>query len=276
MFQRTLDLYQEQLVIGSDLSALSYAYMNKSVLIYKHISKPHKYNKEENWLEQQALWNKLAFLLSQGSYIPFNNNIDSLRLENDNLIKVFTKNNLIVNMHFKKLTISDDTDIIGLPPVYKKTNNDYWVIDYFNVPSGCAHNYEYLCSNDNFVKKVYFYKSKRTFKKHVKDIAAVSLIDGKDVYYFDHSQSIVRMKIIKMMKDAGINGKKNGICNGVQAYRPIYIESFKRYLYPLGKNIYKDLPKNINMLYDDHNTILNGQEIKNEKIDKIKKLYGID
>lgn len=276
MFQRTLDLYHDQIVIGSDLSALSYAYMNKCTLIFKHLLKPYKYNKEDNWNEQKALWDKLAFLLSQASYIPFNNNIDSIRIEDKNLLKVFTKNNLVVNMHFNNLIISDDTDVMGLPPVYKKTNNNYWVIDYFSVPCGCNHDLEYISGNDNFVKKIYFYQSKRTLKKDTKDLVAVSIIDGKDVYYFDHSQSIVRLKVIKMMKEAGIKGRPNGYYKGRRAHRPIHIESINRFVYPLGKNTYKELPNNINILYDDYREILNKEEIKSEKIEKIKKLYGIN
>lgn len=276
MFQRTLDLYHKQLVIGSDLSALSYAYMNKSTLVYKNLLKPYKYNKEENWIEEKALWNKLAFLLTQGNYLPFNTNIESFRLEENNLLKVFTKSNLIVNIHFDNLVISDDNGIIGLPPVEARTNNDFWVVDYFNVPCGCNHDIDFLFGNDNFIKKIYFYKSKRTFANDVKDIVAVSLMNGEEISSPDYSQAIARLKIIKMMKKAGIKGRPNGFYKEKQCYRPIYIESNKRTVYPLGKNIYKDLPININILYDDYRNILNGKEVINQKIEKIKRLYGIN
>lgn len=276
MYKRNLELFYDQLVIGSDLSALSYAYINKCNLIFFQPSKPYRFNKEENYEDTLNIWNKLAFLLGHASYIPFNDNIFSIKLEEDNILKVITKNDLVIKIKFNNLVISEDKNIEGLPTPKRKTSYDNWVIDYFNNSSGCSHDIDILVSQDSFVQKIYFYRSERDKLNIIKDCVSVSTIEDKYLNFFDYSQAIARIKVIKMMKDAGLKGRLNGFYKGVQVHRPLQVTSDKRLIFPLGKNIYNSLPKNINILYDDYKTILSKEEKIDKRFERIKHLYGID
>lgn len=277
MFQRTLELEYDKLVIGADLSALSYSYINKIPLIYKSLSKPYKFNIKNDWEQQTNLWNSLAFILSQANYFPINTRIDKIIIENKNLLKIITKNSLVLNIKFNNLIISDDSDIEGLPEIKSKTNNNNYVIDYFNIPCGCEHNLEEITSDDDFVRKIYFYISDRHLMIQKKDAVATSIIEDKNINFFSYSQAVARIKVLKLMKNAGIKGRMNGFYKGRQVHRPILVETDKRLIFPLGKNIYKNLPTNISILYDDYKKILNNTEsIFDERISKIKNLYGIN
>jgi hypothetical protein len=279
MIQRTLDLEYDKLVIGSDLSAFSYAYANKIPLIYINLEKPYKYSENENWILETNIWEDLAFLLSYSSYIPLGDKVSSIRIEDNNILKVVTKNNLLCNIKFNFLTISDDKKIDGLPPVINKTSNDYWVIDKFKVITGSEHEYKYLNGVGDFVKKVYFYKNTRlptNIGKNMnkKDVLCVSKIEEKNLDNFDYSHVCSRIVVTKLMKQAGIVGRRNGVNR--KSRRPVQLDCDERIIYPLGRNIYNTLPNNINILYDNWDKILLQNSIEDEYINKLKINYGIN
>lgn len=255
MIQRTLELQYDQLVIGSDLSALSYCYINKCPAIFLSVDKPYEYNEKASWQEDIALWNDMAYLLSNSKYIPFSDKITSIRLENENQLKVITKYNLVTTINFDKLIISNDKNIEGLPLPISKTNNHNWVIDWFNINIGAKHDLDFIEDKDNdLVNKVYFYQSRR--KPYItdnKDLVSVSKINDDNLYKDEYDQNICRLKTIKMMQQAGIKGNWDKANNMFVKPR---LTSTRRDVYPLGKNIYTDLPTNISILYNDHNHIL--------------------
>jgi hypothetical protein len=274
MFQRTLDLEYDKLVIGSDLSALSYCYVNKCPAIFLRNCRPYQYNEKENWTEEMSLWDDLAFSLSITKYLPFSDMIVSLRLENDNLLKAITKNGLVTSIRFNNLVISDDYRLEGLPPSIGKTNTDNWVIDWFDVNIGSIHAHDFIIDDDEqFVKKIYFYISKRTFKNNTKkDLVSVSKIKEENLNIFDYSETMARFKILKMMDNVGIKGnwdKTN------QRYVKPRIYSTKRNVYALGKNIYNNLPDNIITLHDEYQNILSEKQIDDDYFQFIKKQYAI-
>lgn len=274
MFQRTLDLEYDKLVIGSDLSAFSYCYINKCPAIFLRNCRPYQYNEKQNWTEEMSLWDDLAFSLSITKYLPFSDMIIALRLENENLLKAVTKNGLVLSIKFSNLIITDDYMLEGLPPSIGKTNTDNWVIDWFDVNIGSIHPHDFIIDdNEQFVKKIYFYISKRTFKNSTKkDLVSVSKIKEEDLNTFDYSETMARFKILKMMDSAGIKGnwdKTN------QRYVKPRIYSTKRDIYPLGKNIYNNLPDNIAILYDEYEKILSEKQLDDEYFEFIKKQYAI-
>lgn len=274
MFQRTLELEYDKLVIGSDLSALSYAYVNKIPVIYLNLNKPFKFDDENIWKSKRDIWNKLCFLLAYTKYMPFGNIITNIKIDN-NLLKCITKNYLSINITYNNLFIFDDYKIDGLPAPINKTNNFYHVLDYFNVLSGASHDYKYLSDDDDFVKKVIFYPTKRmpsNFRKNIKDCVSVSRIEEKNLLLDEYSQNYSRLKTINLMAKAGIKGYYEKADN---YYRKVQIESNKRKIFPLGKNIYPHISNNIKFIYDDYKSILNNRAVTDEYMEYIKNIYGI-
>ena len=273
MVQRTLELEYDKLVIGADLSALSYAYINKIPLIYTRRLRPFKYDDDNQWKSLRDTWNKLSFLLAYTKYMPFGNTITNIKIDNS-FLKCITKNYLTVNITYNNLFIFDDYKIDGLTIPTGKTNNFYHVLDYFNVLSGASHDYKYLTDNDDFVKKVIFYPTKRVpfnFRKNIKDCVSISRIEEQNLLLDEYSQNYSRLKTTNLMFEAGIKGyydKKDNY------YRKVRLETDKRKIYSLGKNKYSDLPNNIKFIYDDYKKLLNEQPIVDEYMEYIKGIYG--
>jgi len=273
MIQRTLDLFYDELVIGSDLSALSYCYVNQCPAIYLQVNSPYKYDAKNNWVNDSALWNELAFMLSTYKFMPFSDKIVSIRLEDDNLLKAVTKHGLVCNIKYNHLMISNDAGVEGLPAPVGKTSELNWVIDWFDVNCGAIHNLDEIVDDDMFVSKIYFYPSKRSVNvKLKKDLLSVSTIHDFNLHKDDYNQNIARIKIINLMKQNGIKGiwhKRD------KSFIPPKLTARKRDIHPLGKNFYNLLPKNIKMLYDSHEKILSMSHDSNPWFDTLKK-YGIN
>ena len=245
--ERALEIAYDKLVIGSDLSALAFCHENECPALFKYVLRPYQYNEKENWQRQMQLWDELAYALSL-RYFPLSDKIYSFRLEDDNLLKVVTKQNVVCKIKFNELYISDDRDIEGLPSPIGKTDTNNWVIDWFDVNRGMLHSHDVLEDKDSdFVKKVYFYISDRFYKNATKkDLLTVSKISDKDITSDDFDHNIARMKTLRMMFDAGIRGTWDKTNN---RHKTLKITSVKRDVHPLGKNIYNGLPANIKILY---------------------------
>jgi hypothetical protein len=271
--QRTLDLHYDKLIIGADLSALSFAYINKIPIIYLRKLYPYKYNINYDYEKELKLYQDLLFILSITKYVPFGELVESIRIEDDNKLKVITKGVFSINVTFNKLIISDDYKISGLPPPTSKTNTKNYVLDWFEANRGCVHALEDITSNDEFVKKTFFYISDRMMFNNIKkDCVSTSIIDDKDLDFFEFSQTSAGFKTAKMMKDAGIRGKWDKTND---KFKSIKLTSIKREVYPLGKNIYEETPATISFLYQNHEDILKQDKKQDKTINLIEEKYGI-
>lgn len=230
--QRTLDLHYDKLIIGADLSALCFAINNNCPILFIDLKRPHQFS------EDLKIYNDLLFKLASKDLIPFSNLVYSIRLEDNNL-KVVTKNNLVVTVTYNKLIISDDYKIEGMPVITDKTSTCNLVIDYIDIISGNNNDTKDINTQEG---KLVFYRS----NTNGLDLAYISYIDDKDLESFEYSEAASRLKCLKIMKENGFKGRYDKTNDH---YKPVIIRSQNRVIYPLGKNIYSDLPQNIEMLY---------------------------
>jgi hypothetical protein len=271
--QRTLELSFDRLVIGSDLSAFAFCFVNCCPAIYLRLSAPYKHDRYGTYVSDKRLWDDLAYGLTVGNLLPFADKIVSLRIEENNILKAVTKFGVVVTIKYNHLIISDDYNIEGLPPPIRKTDDKNWVIDWFYVRHGVYHNLNEIIDFDNdFVKRIVFHKSERFYHNNKrKDCLTVSCISDAELANGEGDQNLARLKAIKMMKANGLKGvwDKTNRC-----FLSPKLTSVKREIHPLGKNIYSDLPPNITMLYDSADIILKNER-KSEWNDKLK-FYGIN
>ncbi len=243
----------DELVIGNSLEAVTYSYLNKKPLILNSVKKPYffeffergscleKYMTDAVEYEFKTMngsrltgssklevWEKLVFCLSVAGLIPIADKVYSLRVENDNLLKITTNNSRMVRIKFNKLRIFDTDKITGLDAF--KSCNKFKVIDWVNVRSGMKHEYDYFETEDNFVKEVYFYPSHRMGygeNDDRKDLVAVSYLTKEQLDDFEYSDTYVKFKVLKLMKEAGIKGARNGRRHddpSIYAYHSVKIE----------------------------------------------------
>jgi len=118
----------------------------------------------------------------------------------------------LIKVAYDNLRIFDTVNVGGLSADYEEEVRGYRVFDWFDVRSGMRHDIDQIVDEESdFVKKIYFYLSDRIDgNQDKKDMVAESFLDKEQIHDIEYSDSISRLKAIKMMKDAGIKGKKNG------------------------------------------------------------------
>jgi hypothetical protein len=272
MIERTLDMQFDELIIGANLSALCHSYIHKVPVIFTKQSLPIKFDMHGKWKENLELYRNLSLALPLANFMPFSNLASSIRLENDNLLKVATNNGFVANVKFNKLLVYDDSSISGIPAPISKTSNLNWIVDWFDINTGGYHDLELIVSEDKFVSKIHFYTSTRV-PYTGKDAASVSLIEDKHLQEFEFSQTASRIKTRKMMKESGINGKWD---KQKGKHKLVAITSNKREVHPLGVNIYEDLPGNILMPHQlkTSQEILLEDKKSNQNLEIIMEKYG--
>jgi len=229
--------YNENIVIGGSLNAIKYAHEKGYHLINNcmDIIFPFDKNSDELFLELKLetdleLYNSLCYELYNKSLSMFSDKVRKVNVDLDEgMLNVITKGNSNIRVKFNKLFVYDFENVSGLDHEITIPEH-YRIFDWFDVRSGTNHELAMLESDDNFCKKIYFYLSERIDGNNkYKDLVAESLLTSDQLNDVNYSNSIVRLKIIKMMKDNGIKGRSKG----VNRRSPIEIEFYKRDVIPV-------------------------------------------
>ncbi len=213
---------RNKVVIGSSLESLLYAYKTNSAIFIKEPSVPFEFIKAEQdfsflGFDQCPMlinvWNRLYILLSMGGLLlnPFD--MQNWRQERNKLIMITPQNNRVVVRSRNFKTFDEPTDM-------------YYVYDWFDVKSGGKHDLDLLeNSEDDFIKKIIFFKSRRPNINRTKDAVAISVMSDKILNDVDYSEGIARLKTLDIMKKAGMRGTKNGVNKrGTPLYYALKIE----------------------------------------------------
>lgn len=282
----------DEVVIGGNINAVLYAYKNENVILLNNVDVPFVFDFFDSKLdlkniyfeklhyflktnegEQKVgtpkckIWKYLIFLLTLAGLNPLANKIKTIRLEDDNLLKITTENSRLVRIKYDKLIIFDDANVYGLPPPKMNIEDKFKVFDWVDVRSGTKHEFDYFKTNDDFVNEIYFYSSLRIDGNNdKKDLVSISYLNGEELQNFNYSSTIAKFKIIRLMKDAGIKGSRNGKFKhkDEQAYSNIKIEVAKREVCKINKNVY-DNYDDIIFNYDMFDQVLS-KECKNENL----------
>ena len=82
----------------------------------------------------------------------------------------------------------------------------------FEVNLGGTHDIDYIETDSDFVKKIFFYSSQRDCTQaDKKDLLAISHLTAEEAAHnYQYSDTYAKFKILQCMKQAGIRGPKNG------------------------------------------------------------------
>ena len=223
----------EHLVIGSELDALVYAYKNNLPLIQNTLNPPLIF--EQNKLNK---WNRYTICLSLAGKLPITKEIESIRIDED-LLTIGLHRGRPIKYKFEQLTIFDDQNISGI--VLGKKQNKKKIIDWFDVKSGMNHKINKIETESDFVKEITFYPTVRLsgFHENKKDLVAISIFDEKQLHDVEYSDSYVRLKVMNLMKQNGIQGNSHG----KNKRHPIRIEHSRREIRNLKQDVYVLTPE---------------------------------
>jgi len=141
--------------------------------------------------------------------MPLSDLAENMRIK-ERQLSITTRHSRLIRINFDKLVIFDDKKVSGLTTTTRKEKGKNRVIDWINVRSGCNHDHTYLEDDHDFVKKITFYPTKRSDNSSWKDLFAESYLTDEQLTDFNFSDTMVRFKVLDMMKKAGIRGSRNG------------------------------------------------------------------
>ena len=249
---KTLTFDKDVVVVGGCIRSLLYAFFHELPVVFVKPRPPFRFDEmpecdiealglKEKKRTQLEVWERLVFLMGMSGNMPINGLDNKLRVTDNTLTVV--SGNTATKFNFRKLVIFDDEQIKGLPRVKREEKEKTTVIDWVNVRSGCNHDIPYLVDNEGlFVSKIIFYPTERSDNKNHKDLVAISHLTDQQLQDFDFSDTMARFKIIKMMKEAGIRGARNGrdVKNPEKyKYYAVKVEPAEREVFNNNKRFYE-------------------------------------
>lgn len=207
-----VNLFFDKLILGGSLESLLYSFITETPIVICTPIIPFEletmdYDQEFKFLGYEnrreiyksEMWDRLSFILSMAGLVMMPNTIKNVRKENKKLVFT-TEGNSRTNVGYNTLVS------------YDKINEKLLhVYDWFDIKSGSKVPLDFLEDDSEFVKIIYFYKSKRTgSKQFMKDLVSYSKIKKEEIYDYEKSEGYCRLKVIKMMKEAGLRGRPNG------------------------------------------------------------------
>ncbi len=210
------DLYFQNVVIGADLDAVTFAHQNKYFLIKNRSPYHHSYED----IEQE--WAKKIYQLYEMALVPFvdKSNVIRVFLE-EKIIKVFTDRN-VYTVRYDRLHLYDDENLEGVS--LNRELLHYRVIDWFDCQG--LYNIENLpiSTSEKFVSNIQFFLSKRIDgNQKYYDLFCESFLTEEQLKKFDYSDTMARFKIVDTLKKKGISNPR--------------MSSWKRDIFPIYKTI---------------------------------------
>jgi len=233
----------EKLIIGGSLESLLYCFINNCKLVLINDLYPLEvetvpyhdslrllgYAPTET-IYKSELWDRLTLVLSLTGIIVIPNTLSSVR-EIDGGLVVITENNKRIKLFSEQ--------ILSFDVINKKRIT---MVDWFDVRSGNNHGHAIIEDpKEKFINKIHFYTSSRVgSNKNMKDIFAVSNLNVDQSMDVNHGEGIARLKVLGMMKNAGIRGQSNGFDkSGRRLHYALRIEHTHRQLRPIYRPLHK-------------------------------------
>ena len=223
----------ENIVIGSSLSALAYAYLNNCTAFFTKPELPFRFGylgvdeqplntpidtktlktfdrTMEVGTPKQILWDRLYFVLSLNGQIPLSNLCHTLRYDGHSLV-CSNEYSKIFEAEFERCYYFGDNNAEGIIRKNTLDEDTYLCYDHIAFNSGGKHEIDFIHTSDDFISEIWFYSSDRIDgNTPVRDACAVSKLTESQLRDFDYSETMARFKVLKIMKDNGMRGKQNG------------------------------------------------------------------
>jgi len=286
----------KEVVLGNSLSAVLFAYLNDFPIIINFYSPPPFFETldpeidvssffiepDVKWRQEvdfrfkvgnakQQVWEHLLFVLSLAGLALFRDNVQSVRLIDENHLKVISLKNAMAEIEFEHLHVFDTTNVNGLSPPIQEENKRR-VLDWIKIANDW-HPLEYHKTDNDLVHELIFYPSTRRLGTHKeKDLIVSSLLTQKQLRDPDYSDTCVRFEALHILKEIGFRGQRNGRKphNPAEyAYYSLALEVIEREVLPEKMAIYDDTTT-ISFNYLSEYEIIKGN--KNINLSYAKKL----
>jgi hypothetical protein len=192
-----------KLIVGRSLESMLYAWRTQTKIVvqdpeyvFRHDLKLSKYDFGfMNATNPKQLYNNLTFALGLTSLLICPNKISNIRKYKEE-VNIVTTGNRKITLHVAEFDRFDkETDMFN-------------VYDFFDTREMSSNNATILTDPESdFIYQLNLYKTPRVEHNRTKDLVGSSRMSFKQVLSPDYGQGIAMLKILRMLKSAGINGK---------------------------------------------------------------------
>jgi len=249
----------EEIVVGSSLSAVIFAFNNELPLFFteprhpKNIDRadinedlsflgidnePKTFNSFGNQFElgvqKSLIWDRLTMALALDGKLPLANLCKSIRYNGDTLV-FNDEYKKIGEIEFEKCYFYGDDNTIGLVKVKKEPRN-YICHDWIRFRVGGKHDCDYIKTDDDFVNEIYYYLPyKQRGHSAIKTACSISKLKTEQIHDFDYSGTMACFKVVHEMKSRGMRARVSeyGPDGKPKKYKAYKTEHLRRELEPL-------------------------------------------
>ncbi len=226
----------DKVVIGSTTESAYYALLNDCYFIPNRQFVPIFYK------ENTETWPKLNFMLGLLSKLISFNNIETIRLA-ENELKI-TSQNTTYKYSFETCYLFDPTDIQLDNTILATNPKTFLVFDDFELSTMGKHrfNIDPVTGGSGFAREVHFYSSDRVDgASYITDCVVESELTQEQLNSFDFSDTMARFVVERHLTSVGIYGTfMEYYKSGKPKYRKPKVKHVKRLVYPKDNNIYAD------------------------------------
>jgi len=237
--------HYDEVVIGSNLASILYAYIHELPLIFKEDNPPKAYeylDKEfplanlfivnepteiktpsgliTKGMPRQTIYGRLIYALSLSGLVPASDKVGRIRLMEGNKVKVATERARMFQFTYNTLRVFSPELVSGLSVNKKKKGNNI-IYDHFKYKSK-PHEYDWIIGEDRFVERIVFLGDN--------ELVAISKLTMEELHDFDYSVVPLRYKIRGIMSDSGISHR--------DTQKEIVLDFTERQVYNIDHNEY--------------------------------------
>jgi hypothetical protein len=233
-----LNLEYDNIVVGSTLEALLYAYKNDYPVFFTEARRPFRFDYLEAEIDlsflkippedrklttfgetknvgirKEIVWERILFLLSLSGRAPLSDLCSGMRYDGEKIICT-NEYSKIAEVKFNTCFYFDEPNISGLIKKQNIENPTYLCYDYIGFHKGGKHEIDYITTSEDFVSEIWFYSSDRICgNTGVKDACVLSRLTKKQIDDFSCSETMSRFKALSIMYENGMKGQLNGYTN---------------------------------------------------------------
>ena len=224
-------LEYDEIVVGSNLTAVLFAFNNKLPIFYTQHMRPFRFDYCAPTLDlsslhidslprtllthgdnikvgaaKELIWDRLLFLISLAGRAPLSTFCDNMRHNGETLV-CSNEYSKIAEIKFEKAYYFGDHNCSGIVKEKTLANPLYTCYDWIAFNRGGKHEIDLIETADDFVSKIWFYPTDRIDgNSAVKDACLVSTLTEEQLLSFDYSQTMARFKMLAEMKERGMKG----------------------------------------------------------------------
>ena len=161
-------------------------------------------------IPKHAVWERLLFILSLRGDVPLHALCNSMRYDGKSLI-FSDEYKRVGEVRFNQCFYFGDAHCYKLLKEKRVDTGTYICYDWISFNRGGKHNVDFIETDDEFVRYLWFYPSDRIDgNSPVKDACVVSHLTQEQLSDFDYSETMARFKTVHEMEKRGMKGVFNG------------------------------------------------------------------